>query len=310
MSPSHDPIERLAAADPLRDGELLTESEQREADMLLARILAEEPKRAPRRRHHTRRWLVAVAATACGLALAVTAIDVLDEGGPGPSVVDRAVAAVSDANAIYHTIEVAKFGEQHAYREAWYGSRVTHQKTYNYRDGRRGKLIIEEVTRPRRTRQGREGGLATVFDAEHNLIQRIRQGRSLNSPFPTIDQRKDPGAGLRELQRQGRLRLAGSQRFEGRRVYRLVGVVHFPEGRVDRLIYLVDAHTYYPVFLRWVYTVHGSTRAGFESRFSTYERLPVTAESRALLRMDPHPGARPDRNRDGVADSSGGRGGR
>lgn len=309
MSPSHDPIERLAAADPLRDGELLTESEQREADALLARLLAEEPERAPRR--HTRRWLPAVAATAAAAVLALVAIDVLDEDVPGPSIVERAVAAVSDANAIYHTVEVLKFGHQHAYREAWYGPNdVSRQKVYDYRDGRRSKLLIEEVIRPRLTRTGHQGGLATVFDAERNVIQRIRMGRSLHSPFPTIDQSKDPAAGLRELERQGRLRLAGSERFEGRKVYRLVGVVHLPDGRIDRLIYLVDADSYYPVFLRWVSAQHGSARARFEARFSTYERLPDTAENRKLLRMDPHPGARPDRNRDGIADSSGGSGGR
>src|SRR3954452_23656538 len=123
-----DPIERLTAADPLRELERLSASDQAEADALLARILVEEPATKPARRAR-RHWLPAVAATAAAAVLALIAIDVVDEDAPGPSVVDRAVAAVSAPNALYHTIELAKFGNQQGYRESWYGPRVTHQKT-------------------------------------------------------------------------------------------------------------------------------------------------------------------------------------
>ena len=308
-----DPIERLTAADPLPEAERLSEADQREADALLARIVAEQPEPATKStRRARRRWLPAVAATAAAIALTLIVIDVVDEGAPGPSVVDRAIAAVSFPNAIYHTVEVADVGHQQFYRQSWYGPRVTHQKTYNFRDGQRGKLILEEVIRPRLTRTGRHRHVGIVFDPEHNLIQRIPMGGgSGESDFPEIDPSKDPAEGLRGLQREGRLRLVGSEQFEGRKVYRLVGDVAHQRGiRVNRVVYLVDAETYRPVLLEWVFAQHGPARVRFTTHFTTYERLPATADNRELLKMDPHPGARPDRNRDGKPDASGGSGGR
>jgi hypothetical protein len=304
-----DPMERLTAADPLPEAERLTDAERAEADALLARIVAEEPKRASRPR---RRWVPAVVATAAAIALALIVIDVVDQGAPGPSVVDRAVAAVSVENSIYHTVAVLTYGHQHGYREGWFGPRVTRQKLYAFRDGRRGKLLLEEVIRPRLTRAGRHRHVGIVFDAEHNLIQRIPMGGGGGeSDFPEIDPSRDPAAGLRELQREGRLRLVGSEEFEGRKVYRLVGDVAHQRGiRVNRLVYLVDAETYHPVLLEWVFAQHGPARVRFTARFTTYERLPATAENHKLLKMDPHPGARPDRNRDGHPDASGGSRGR
>jgi hypothetical protein len=306
-----DPIERLTAADPLPEAERLTDAEQAEADALLARIVAEEPATKPARRAR-RHWLPAIAATAAAIALALVAIDVVDEDAPGPSVVDRAVAAVSVENSIYHTVAVLTFGHQHGYSEGWFGPRVTRQKLYAFRNGHRGKLILEEVIRPRLTRTGRHRHVGIVFDPKHNLIQRIPMGGGAGeSDFPEIDPSKDPAAGLRELQREGRLRLVGSEQFEGRKVYRLVGDVAHQRGiRVNRLVYLVDAKTYYPVLWEWVFAQHGPARVRATARFTSYERLPATAESRKLLKMEPHPGARPDRDRDGHPDASGGSRGR
>jgi hypothetical protein len=297
-----DPMERLTAADPLPEADRLTEAEQADADALLARIVAEQPEQIRRARRH---WLPAIAATAAAVVLALVVIDVVDEGAPGPSVVDRAVAAVSVENSIYHTVEVLTFGHQHAYREGWFGPRVSRQKIYYHR----GKLAVEEVLQPRLTRAGRHVGI--IFDAKHNLIQRVRMYRGArNSDFPELDPSQDPAAALRELQREGRLRLVGSEDFEGRKVYRLVGDAPSRPGiRVNRLVYLVDANTYYPVLLEWVFARHGAARVRFTSRFTTYERLPATAENRKLLKMSPHPGAKVLDYR-GREEASGGRGGR
>jgi hypothetical protein len=49
MHPDRDPMEMLAAADPLRDGEQLTPEEEREAEALLARLLATPHGGAERR---------------------------------------------------------------------------------------------------------------------------------------------------------------------------------------------------------------------------------------------------------------------
>ena len=297
-----DPIERLTAADPLPEAERLTDAEQAEADALLARIVAEQPERIRRARRH---WLPAIAATAAAVVLALVAIDVVDEDAPGPSVVDRAVAAVSVENSIYHTFEVLTFGHQHAYRESWFGPGVSRQKIYYHR----GKLSAEMVLRPPVQRPGRHVGI--VFDAEHNLLQHVRPYRGAgNSGFPEIDPSEDPSAALRELQREGRLRLVGSEQFEGRKVYRLVGDVAHQRGiRVNRLVYLVDAKTYYPVLWEWVFANHGPARVRATARFTTYERLPATADNRKLLKMGPHPGAKvlDHRGREVASGGSGGR---
>ena len=101
----HDELmERLAAADPVRDREPLTPEAQREADAMLARLLA-TPVTEPRRsRSRVRPRALAVAGAAC-VALAVfIAINLLGSKAPGPSVVDRAVAAVS-RGGVYHVVE-------------------------------------------------------------------------------------------------------------------------------------------------------------------------------------------------------------
>lgn len=281
-----DPIKRLTAADPLPDAERLTDAEQSEADALLARIRAEQPMTKPARRVR-RHWLPAVVATAAAIALALVVLDVVDEDAPGPSVVDRAVAAVSVENAIYHTFEVLTFGNQHAYRESWFGPDASRQKIFY----KRGKLAVEEVLRPPLQRPGRHAGV--IFDAKHNLLQHVHPSRAGGgSGFPEIDPSEDPSAALRELQRQGRLRLVGSEKLDGRKVYRLVGdAPHRPGIRVNRLVYLVDADTYYPVVWKWVFAQRGPARVRSMVRFTTYERLAATPENGKLLKMDSHPGA-------------------
>jgi hypothetical protein len=288
-------MERLTAADPLPEKERLTDVEQAEADALLARILASERERAARR--HARRWVLAVAVSACALALAVTLVDALDEGAPGPGVVDRAVAAVSEPNSIYHTIEVLRFNAidgqraQSGYTEAWYGpNHRTHRKGYDFRHGHRGRLRFEEVSRLWPKPNGRFGGRGAAYDPERNRIVHLRVGRMSNDRIPFFDPNGDPAAGMRQLEREGRLRLVGSERFDGKRVYRLTSGPFKLGGLRHRIEYLVDARTYYPVFMRWVGLSAGQVLA--ETRYLTYERLPFDAEHRELLRMDPHPGAK------------------
>jgi hypothetical protein len=86
--------------------------------------------------------------------------------------------------------------------------------------------------------------------------------------------------------------VAGTTHVDGKKAYRLVSgpVPGRPKGSVDRLEYVVDAETYYPVSLRW--------RHRFErhlivvtTRYLVYERLPLDEHGRELLRLDPHPGA-------------------
>ena len=291
-----DLMERLTTADPFPEKERLTDVEQAEADALLARILATRPERAPRR--HARRWVLAVAASVCALALALTVIDVVDEDAPGPGVVDRAVAAVSDPDAIYHTVEVLRFSgidgqrSQSAYLEGWYGpDHRTHRKAYDFRRGHRGRLRSEEVSRLWPKRNGRFGGRGAMYDPARDRIIHVRVGRMSNDRIPFFDPNGDPAAGMRKLEREGRLRLVGSERFEGKRVYRLTSGPFRLGGLRHQIDYLVDAGSYYPVFMRWV-GLGKRERVLSETRYLTYERLPFDAEHRELLKMDPHPGAK------------------
>jgi hypothetical protein len=300
MPSTHDPIEALAEADPAPGAERLTADEQLEAEALLARITA-EPVAAPRQRLRVRRWAPAVA-IAGALALVLAVASVVDDDAPGPSIVDKAIAAVSAENAVYHVVELTRAvdisgGREHpfpypVYIESWHGSNgAMHQKMFRARNGHRGELISEMAGRMYPRTRGRFGGPAVAYDPEENTIRHMRFGR-FPVRTPVINSNTDPGADLRELERHGRLRVAGTTQVDGREAYRLVSgpVPGTPKGSVDRLEYVVDAETYYPVSLRWR---HHFRRHVIEinTRFLVYERLPLDARGRELLRLDSHPGA-------------------
>ncbi len=103
-----DLMDRLARANPTPTGEPLTYEEQRDADALLERILADSltvkaPKRAPAlRRVAPAAGLLAVLAVA-----AVMVIDLVDSEERNSGIVERAVAAVSQENVIYAITERA-----------------------------------------------------------------------------------------------------------------------------------------------------------------------------------------------------------
>jgi hypothetical protein len=110
---------------------------------------------------------------------------------------------------------------------------------------------------------------------------------------------EDPVAGVRAMLRGGRARVVARARLGGRDVWRLqLNVAPAPAaGRFPAAILLVDANTFVPIQLtsygggisnqggRFVPTVRAVTR------YLTYERLPYTANNRALLGMSGHPGA-------------------
>jgi hypothetical protein len=299
-----DLIERLRDADPLPDGEQLTPAEQREADGLLARLVAEPIATSARsRRAPTRRWALA-GGVALGLALALGLVSLLDDDEGAPGVAARAAAAVSDPKAIYHTVSIARVtvpdAENPHPRPAWFeawdapdGS--THQKVFRVDDGRRGKLRGEMAGRLHPKGRGRFGGPLVTYDARENTIMHMRFGRSPGRGAPTLTPGADPGRSLKALQAEGRLRLAGSTRVGDRDAYRLVSgpVPGFAKGRIDRSVYLVDSETYYPLLVRYEYG-----NASVTIRYLVYERLPFDAWHRELLKLDPHPGAK-EYDRDG-----------
>jgi hypothetical protein len=95
-------MERLARANPTETGKALTEEEQREADAVLERILADRTAvEAPRRGRLLGRVAPAGALLAVAALATVVAIDLIDsEEGEG-RIIERAAAAVSQQDVIY-----------------------------------------------------------------------------------------------------------------------------------------------------------------------------------------------------------------
>jgi hypothetical protein len=304
MRPDRDPMEMLAAADPLRDGERLTPEEEREADALLTRLLVTpagpgtEERRA--RRPRPRRWAFAAAGVACSAAAAFAAINLVDSDGPGPGVIEKAVAAVTRGDVVYHVLQRTQptatgspEGGQTVYTESWHTTdgRV-HAKTFAADGSGRGRLLVEFAGR---RRPGRTSGPALQYDPTENTITESGFGRAPDADaVPDIDPFGDPAAQLRALQEQGRLRLAGTTQVGGRRAYRLVSdsTTRWRSFAFERVEYLVDSETYLPLSQRVSARVDSERTYRLVTRFLVYERLPLNERNRALLDLDPHPGAK------------------
>ena len=308
MRQDRDPMEMLAAADPLRDGERLTPEEEREADALLTRLLATPTAGAERRgggRRRVRRWTLAAAAVIGAAAAALAATSLVDSDAPAGGIVERAVAAVSRDDVIYHVIERSHMrasfepgGDRTHYVESWYTAdgRI-HQRTFAAKGGRKGRLLEDWAGR---RIPGRRVNPRLRWDAWSNTISEGGFGPGPDTGAPVLDPLNEPGAQLRRLEEQGRLRVAGSARVGNRRAYRLVsGPVRDPEvDGVERVEFLVDTDTYLPLAERF-WSRSRSTDPEYPiseivvvSRFLVYERLPLNAKTRAFLDLDPHPGAK------------------
>jgi hypothetical protein len=304
MRGSRDPMERLAAADPLAGDERLTPEEEREAEALLARVLATPvtPNTVDDggdRRGRPRRWAALAAGVAAVAAAAFVAVNLVESDAPGPGVVERAVAAVTREDVVYHVVErtrgigvADKGGDLTLFLESWHTTDGRmHQKTFASRAGRRGRLLSEFAGRLRR---GRRGGPGLMWSSTQNRITEMGFGLG-KTPVPHLSPFGDAGAQLRALEEEGRLHPAGTTRVGGRRAYRLAsGPVKRPGAprTEERLVFLVDSETYLPL------ARHNSIDAGagrtmrISTRYLVYERLPLTDRTRGLLALDPHPDAK------------------
>jgi hypothetical protein len=298
MRENRDTMERLAAADPLSGGERLTSDQEREAEALLARLLATPvtPDSRRVRRARPRRWVAAAAGVAAVVAAAFAAVNLADSGAPGPGVVERAVAAVAAEDVVFHYVErmeatvPSRMGEDMTtYSESWNTADGRfHFKRYDSAGPGAGVLSEYAGRRP----PGR--GVATVlaWDKQQDTIREAGFGFD-SGPVPNLDPLGDPGAQLRALEEQGRLRPAGTTEVDGRRAYRLEsGPVTLP-GEADgeqRIVFLVDAETYLPLVKEHSIDT-GVGRAMLVSRYTVYERLPLNERTNGLLALDPHPGA-------------------
>jgi hypothetical protein len=300
MRQGQDLIERIAAADPLPDAERLTAEDEREADELLARLLATpvETRRAPQPRF--RRRVVLAAAAACAAAAAFVALDLLDSDAPGTDVVAQAVAAVTRDDSVYHVVQRVRAFEPGTpdsdtsfFGESWHSSDGRmHGKVFATSNGGRGKLLSEVAGK---RRPGRTSGAALEYDAREDTISRSGFGRAPDAEaVPELDPFADPGAGLREFERQGALRPAGTTRFAGSRAFRLVApsTTRWRGFAFERVEFLVDADTYLPLAQRVSARIDSDRTYKVFTRYLVYERLPLDERSLRQLDLDPHPGAK------------------
>jgi hypothetical protein len=296
MSPAHDLMERLAAADPVPDVKPLGPEQQREADALLEQLLATPGEPRPKAR---RRWPQLAAATALAAVAVFAALSLLDsDKGPARNVLAQAVAALTQEDAIYHAELIARAhssdmpaANQEIFFESWHttgGS--THTKTYAVKDGGKGRQYDDFAGR---RAPGRLSGPALRYDPASNTILHSGFGRSPGvQGAPKVDPFA-PGTGLKELRAQGRLRVSGRVDVDGKSAYRLVSdEVPGPGGSVERSEVLVNPDTYLPLEQRLFVRNRNGTTMSIVWRYLTYERLPLNDETRSLLALDPPPGAK------------------
>jgi hypothetical protein len=245
MTPDHELMERLAQADPARGGDA---PHRDEMDALLARITATPTGEGYVRRSRVPRLLAAGAATAlAGLALFL-ALDLFDSGTPGPDVVQKALAAVSSKNAIYHLVvfeDQSSTPEDPAIRdpnlrwrgrsfsESWFGPGYRlHTTMFRYDHGRRGRATSEVAGRSGicRGRRCRMVGNGLVYDRRRNVARPIGIGPvadtgPIGPASVTVNPFTDPSTRLRQALERHLLRVAGTTEVGGRKAYRLVSKV-------------------------------------------------------------------------------------
>ena len=294
-------MDRLSAANPVRDPTPMSAEEQRHADALLERLLADplespEPTGGERTR---RRWPKLAAATALAAVAVFVALNLLDsEDGPAPNVVARAVAALTRPDVIYHaeiigtgrSSDMPEEGTIRAHYETWHtASGRMRQRSDAGKHPRNGRSYGEIAGQ---RRPGRRGGPALRYDGFTNTIVESGFGRSNSGKgAPGVDP-FDPGRSLRELQAEGRLRVAGRVEVDGRPAYRLVsGDVRDSDGRIQRTELLVDAKTYLPREQRFSLRGNG-LRQSVRWRYVVYERLPLNDRTESLLHLHAPPRAK------------------
>jgi hypothetical protein len=302
-------MDRLARANPTPPDEPLTADEQREADALLERILADSPTvKAPRRTPTLRRLAPAAGLLAVLALAAVIVIDLLDSEERVGGIVERAVAAVSKDNVIWATTVratsrtvalepgVEASPDERVFARSWIWADADRSHAYRYRlrpDGSPGRLVGEWVSTPERI---------TWFDAKGRVMLNYDRDRDHTAPaprdeddaddgsgYPGFDPSFDPGVQLREHVERDRLRVAGRTTVRGRIAYRLVGKAGSGED-FGTVTYLVDARTYLPLEVRQRVIFDfsdvpdgGRERVYFRLEYLRYEALPVNDRTKRLL---------------------------
>jgi outer membrane lipoprotein-sorting protein len=234
----------------------------RDLSRVARRTAAEPPPRHRARR--ARRLLVAAAV----LAAAAVGAGVLTGVGDGPSLAERAYAAVAPReDTIRHVVAEAtssrRDGEEVRQREEFWVSPDGCRVRVRYE--RPPGTLVSETTQDRDETR--------TYDPEQDRVSVYDSDR-----FLAI---QDPVATFRDLYRRGRVRQAGRTRFDGREV------VRFVMSDFDlTAVYFFDAETFMPRGMQL--SVDG--RPGYGYRILLHEALPARAADEVLA-MPERPGA-------------------
>jgi hypothetical protein len=307
-------MERLARANPVPPDEPPTPEEERAAEALLERIVADVvPDERPRPAPGLRRLAPAAGLLAVLAIGAVIAIDLLDSDEHGGGIVERAAAAVSKEDVIYATVErwtmrsvaldpgVDTSPDERVFLRTWLWREGDRSRFMYYQlrpDGRPGRLRSEVVSTPERIVWFDAGGQREMsYDRDRERAGGEQPDDSSGgTAFPGFDPFSDPGAQLREHVDSRRLRVAGRTTVRGRTAFRLVArdtARSGPNEGFGTVVYFVDAATYLPLEMRQrVVFDHsdvpggGRERARIRIEYLRYEALPVNDDTKRLLEKD------------------------
>jgi hypothetical protein len=299
MNRQNDLMARVAEANPIPAVTASTREENREAELLLARLLdtpLPQAQRHARRPKLTRGRGLALAGAVAGMLVAIlVTLSALDRG---PGVAERAYAAVT-ADRFFHVVQRSSLdlpvdladgdpAHQDGITESWYdtSARAFHTVAYGVRHGRRTALIFEAA--------GNRGGTRARFGGgPAGPVSDVQDGQ------PEIPSRYDPAADYKRALKSGHVREEGETTFAGRRAKRLV--VALPDQKVsgptpavvDQIeTYYVDPDTLYPIAYRARgFFVQDGRRERFGSSvdFTAFEILPRNAANQRLLRLGTRP---------------------
>jgi hypothetical protein len=238
----------------------------------------------PRARRARARWRVP-AVMAGALAAAVVVLSVLGGDG-GDSIVARAYAAMDARGVVIHWVSTSSVSSPNRssvrHEEAWISGPDAHtiiSGTYPVAISSGGQRISYEAAL--------NGNVLRRYDAIKHLITTARLVGSGSGPgLP-----QDPLQTFRDFYNRGRVEADGTRIVAGHRVNVLI--VHADAQARPTVVFYVDAKTAAPVeFISYSYSPGHRLNGTITTVFQTYERLPLTPRTRALLSLLPHPGAK------------------
>jgi hypothetical protein len=246
--------------------------------------IAESPgKRAENPRRRRLIWQGALVAGAAVIVLAVLSI-VNVFGAEGPSIVDKAVAALAaNENAITHVKISGTESGTGGYSSDWTEeSWVSTFSPYLRRDIQafEGSPFVETVQD--------NTGFSQAYDVTTNTIYQPPQSGGFRVEGGQSDPYRD---GILEMLQSGDAVVEGNETIDGRECIRIAATKDYgaaADGTKYGTWYLVDADTKNPV--EWRITRDGGKVLTI--RFDVYEQLPATDENLAFLDLAAqHPGA-------------------